>query len=43
MTSAPQRMEQSELENIFNSLKPKQTISVWFDSAFKSELERLKS
>ena len=36
MASAPTRMEQSELENIFNSLKPKQSISVWFDSAFKS-------
>ena len=36
MASAPHRMEQSELKSIFNSLKPKQSISVWFDSAFKS-------
>ena len=36
MASEPQRMEQSELEYIFNSLKPKQAISVWFNSAVRS-------
>ena len=36
MASAPHRMEQSALKSIFTSLKPKQSISVWFDSAFKS-------
>ncbi len=36
MASEPQRMEQSELEYIFNSLKPKKAISVWFNSAVRS-------
>tara|TARA_R110002020_G_scaffold205536_2_gene410189 strand:+ start:830 stop:2503 length:1674 start_codon:yes stop_codon:yes gene_type:complete len=33
---SPQRMEQSELEYIFNSLKPKQAVSVWFNSGVRS-------
>ena len=36
MASAPTRMEQSELGNIFNNLKPKQSVSVWFNSVVRS-------
>lgn len=36
MATTPQRMEQSELGYIFNSLKPKQAVSVWFNSGVRS-------
>ena len=36
MVEIPNRMEQSELESIFNSLKPKQSVSVWFNSVVRS-------